>query len=42
MSNQKLTMEVKEGLDFRGVGGLVKRLIHPTTTGSVNLPTLYF
>ena len=22
MSNQKLTMEVKEGLDFRGVGGL--------------------
>lgn len=37
MSNQKLTMEVKEGLDFRGVGGLVKRLIHPTTTGSVNL-----
>lgn len=37
MSEKKLTMEVHEGSDFRGVGGLVKRLIHPSTTGSENL-----
>jgi mannose-6-phosphate isomerase-like protein (cupin superfamily) len=30
-------MEISEGSDFRGVGGLVKRLIHPSTTGSINL-----
>jgi len=30
-------MEICEGSDFRGVGGLVKRLIHPTTTGSEKL-----
>ncbi|WZL72770.1 cupin domain-containing protein [Clostridiaceae bacterium 35-E11] len=33
----KYTMEISEGIDFRGVGGLVKRLIHPTTTGSEQL-----
>jgi len=37
MSAQKLTMEICEGSDFRGVGGLVKRVVHPTLTGSVNL-----
>lgn len=37
MAKQKLTMEIHEGSDYRGVGGLVKRLIHPTTTGSENV-----
>lgn len=37
MTVQKLTMEVSEGSDFRGVGGLVKRIVHPSLTGSVNL-----
>lgn len=37
MEKHKLTMQVCEGTDFRGVGGLVKRLIHPTTTGSKNI-----
>lgn len=37
MEYKKLTMEINEGSDFRGVGGLVKRLIHPTTTGSEKL-----
>lgn len=26
-----------QGKDFKGLGGLVKRLVHPTTVGSVNL-----
>jgi len=26
-----------EGREFRGLGGLVKRLVHPTTVGSINL-----
>lgn len=34
MEKEKLTMEIREGIDYRGVGGLVKRLIHPSTTGS--------
>jgi|DewCreStandDraft_1066081.scaffolds.fasta_scaffold02517_2 mannose-6-phosphate isomerase-like protein (cupin superfamily) len=27
----------KEAVEFRAIGGLIKRLIHPQTTGSVNL-----
>lgn len=33
----KYVTKVSEGTDFRGVGGLVKRLVHPSLNGSVNL-----
>ena len=31
---KKIVRHVSEGMDFRGVGGLVKRLVHPTLSGS--------
>jgi quercetin dioxygenase-like cupin family protein len=34
---EKFIMEVKDGKDYRGLGGLVKRIIHPETVGSKNL-----
>ena len=36
MSNPYL-IKVRDGVDFRGRGVLVKRLVHPTTLGSKNL-----
>jgi len=39
MKEKKLYIEIKEGSDYRGVGGLVKRLVHPSTTGSKNVST---
>lgn len=33
----KSCVSIQEGLDYRGLGGLVKRLIHPKTVGSANL-----
>jgi len=32
----KRVVRVSEGFDFRGLGGLVKRLIYPQTTGCAN------
>jgi len=37
MSDKKYTMRIREGMDFKGIGGLVKRLIHPSTIGSKNI-----
>lgn len=33
----KNVIKINEGLDFKEIGGLVKRLVHPQTTGSKNL-----
>jgi mannose-6-phosphate isomerase-like protein (cupin superfamily) len=33
----KNVVQIKDGFDFRKIGGLVKRLVHPKTTGSKNL-----
>ena len=34
---KKNVMRIKDGFDYRKIGGLVKRLVHPKTTGSKNL-----
>lgn len=33
----KKVVRIQEGVDFTGIGGLAKRLIHPKTVGSKNL-----
>lgn len=33
----KNVIHIRDGIDFRGIGGLVKRLVHLQTTGSKNL-----
>jgi len=35
----KRKIKISEGIEFRGIGGYVKRLVNPATTGSVNLGT---
>ena len=33
----KNVIRIRDGMDYRGIGALVKRLVHPRTTGSQNL-----
>jgi mannose-6-phosphate isomerase-like protein (cupin superfamily) len=35
MPELKAVVEVKDGIEFRGLGALVKRLIYPETTGAM-------
>lgn len=35
----KRTIKISEGPEFRAIGGYVKRLVNPKTTGSVNVGT---
>ena len=37
MIQQRLVMRLADGADYWALGVLVKRLVHPTTTGSVQL-----
>lgn len=37
LKESKLVMQVSEGLDYKGVGGLCKRMVHPLINGSKNL-----
>lgn len=34
LAEKKLVMRIADGTDFRGVGGLCKRLVHPSINGS--------
>lgn len=36
-TQQRLVMRLEDGVDYWGLGTQVKRLVHPTTTGSVQL-----
>ena len=37
MTRQRVVMRFEDGADYWGLGPLVKRLVHPTTTGSDQL-----
>jgi mannose-6-phosphate isomerase-like protein (cupin superfamily) len=37
VQRKRYTIQIKEGIDYRELGGLVKRIIHPETVGSKNL-----
>lgn len=37
LKDAKLVMRIQDGMDFRGVGGLCKRIVHPLINDSKNL-----
>jgi mannose-6-phosphate isomerase-like protein (cupin superfamily) len=37
MAHAKRVISIHEGADYRDMGGLIKRLVHPSTVGSKNI-----
>ncbi len=37
MAHEKRVISVHDGTDYREMGGLIKRLVHPSTVGSRNI-----